>query len=503
MYIYKMMKKLLLFLTVLIISEQLLAQAPPQGINYQAIAYDVMGGEIVGTDISSYPVSDQTIGVRFTIIEDQVNGTEIYQESHEVDTDENGLFNLVIGQGTVLSADNFPAIDWGTGLHFLKVEIAIDNDDNYTDMGTTQFWSVPYALYTEIAENGIESIFENGDGTVTFTYVNGYEFTLDSSEGPAGADGNGIANTIDNGDGTITFEYDDGSTYTTGDLTGPAGISLNWLGTFATAPAAPDLNDAYYNSTDGISYVWDGTTWQIVAQDGSGGTGGANTLNQAYNEGGPGAGRVITVDNGSVEINGSGSTNPALEVNSSVTGSSSIFATNTATGLAGRFENTNPANTFAAIQAEINSTDANNSAVLGSNFGAGYAIAGQIPNTATGGAAVFGNNLRTTGGSGVSGIGVNGVVGEATAGDGFGIYGNNPSLTGLAVGTYGIGFNGVYGQTYDVINGWSGYFTADLGVDGGGYSMDGWFTVSDERLKSEITKIPNALERILQVEGKY
>src|SRR5690554_8207433 len=39
----------------------------------------------------------------------------------------------------------------------------------------------------------------------------------------------------------------------------------------ATSPTSPALNDGYYNSTDGVSYVWNGTAWQIVAQDGSDG----------------------------------------------------------------------------------------------------------------------------------------------------------------------------------------------------------------------------------------
>ena len=45
-------------------------------------------------------------------------------------------------------------------------------------------------------------------------------------QGPAGNDGingNGIVNTTDNGDGTFTFTYSDGSNFTTSNLTGPQG----------------------------------------------------------------------------------------------------------------------------------------------------------------------------------------------------------------------------------------------------------------------------------------
>lgn len=52
---------------------------------------------------------------------------------------------------------------------------------------------------------------------------------------------------------------------------GPAGangISITWKGTLTTAPVSPQLNWAYYNSTDKKSYIWDGSAWQILAMDG-------------------------------------------------------------------------------------------------------------------------------------------------------------------------------------------------------------------------------------------
>src|SRR5690554_6017222 len=106
-------------------------------------------------------------------------------------------------------------------------------------MGTQQIWSVPYALYSEKSGNGVSQIINTG-GNVTFNLENGETFTVPLD----GADGND-------------------------------GISINWLGTYTTAPASPVLNDSYYNSTDGVSYIWNGTAWQIVAQDGNDGAIGA------------------------------------------------------------------------------------------------------------------------------------------------------------------------------------------------------------------------------------
>src|SRR5690554_140467 len=232
------MKKLILTgIAAFCFATMTLAQAPPQGVNYQAVAYDTKSSEIPGTDVSSLPLANQAIKVRFTLIKDQANGNEIYSEEHTTTTDENGLFNLIIGKGFQLSTGDFPSIDWGTGLHFLKVEL--DVSGSYNTMGTQQLWSVPYALYSEKAGNGVEQIINNGGTSITFNLENGDTYTvpLNGSNGADGADG----------------------------------ISINWLGSLTTAPATPALNDGYYNSTDGVSYVWNGTAWQIVAQDGNDG----------------------------------------------------------------------------------------------------------------------------------------------------------------------------------------------------------------------------------------
>jgi hypothetical protein len=49
---------------------------------------------------------------------------------------------------------------------------------------------------------------------------------------------------------------------------GVDGVSIVWLGAQAAAPATPNLNEAYYNTTSGQSFIWDGSAWNIIAQDG-------------------------------------------------------------------------------------------------------------------------------------------------------------------------------------------------------------------------------------------
>src|SRR5690554_994889 len=298
----------------------------------------------------------------------------------------------------------------------------------------------------------------------------------------------------------------------TNGLPGADGINMEWLGDFSNAPASPTLNQAYYNTTDGESYIWDGSAWQTVAKDGVGAGGPHNTLNQAYNEGGAGAGRVITANSGPVEINQTTSGTRALVVTTDAgsNASISIDAINNGTGLSIRGTNTNPSNTNATIQAESNTSNTNTSAILGQNLGAGYGVTGQIPATASGAAAVYGNNLSSTNnGIGVKGIGtLNGVEGETNNISGTGVIGANHGVfqggaTTNGIGTAGIGGIGIFGQAGGYGVNLAAYFSGNINVAGQGIATLGFFTASDERLKSEITPISNALERISNLSGYH
>lgn len=152
------MKKTLLFSLILICSHLLFAQAP-QGLNYQAVAYDASGN----------PVVNQAIAVRLSILDGSATGTLVYQETQNPTTDNTGLFAIVIGNGTVVSG-TFNTINWGNGSKWLKTEIDITNTNNYIAVGTTQFMSVPYALYANTG--GLSSpSFTNPDGFRNVTPV--------------------------------------------------------------------------------------------------------------------------------------------------------------------------------------------------------------------------------------------------------------------------------------------------------------------------------------------
>lgn len=166
--------------------------------------------------------------------------------------------------------------------------------------------------------------------------------------------------------------------------------------------------------------------------------GGGGTLDQSYNEGGPGAGRIITANAGAVEINSPTVNAVALDVKTTANGGVSVRARNQFAG-----------NAFSAVQAETNSNSTAAAAVLGNSTGAAWGVSGQVAQTATSQAGVYGSNLRTNGGHGVLGIGYNGSVGQTNYSSGYGMYAENFDAIaplGLGVGSAGIGYYGVLGE---------------------------------------------------------
>jgi hypothetical protein len=139
------MKKLIFTILTLLTLTFAIAQ---DGINYQGAATDVNGDEL----------TNQNITIRASVLSATANGNLEWEEIHSSTTDQFGLFNVVIGQGTNTTNGaiaSFDDMDWGSGNHFLKIEMDATGGTNYAMIGTTQMMSVPYALYAKSA--GIDS----------------------------------------------------------------------------------------------------------------------------------------------------------------------------------------------------------------------------------------------------------------------------------------------------------------------------------------------------------
>ena len=132
------MKKLLFILTIGFCQLSVLncfAQTP-QAIPYQGVARNA-----AGSILASQPVS-----LRISIHDITATGVIVYSETHNPTTSTLGLFDVNIGSGSIING-TFAGINWSNGAKFMQVEFDPTGGSSYTNMGTTQFNSVPYALF--------------------------------------------------------------------------------------------------------------------------------------------------------------------------------------------------------------------------------------------------------------------------------------------------------------------------------------------------------------------
>lgn len=291
----------------------------PQALSYQAIARNASGNLLF----------NQGISLRISILDSSATGSILYQEAHNVVTNDFGLFTINLGSGSVLFG-SFSAINWGVLSKFLKVEMDINGGSNFSSLGTSQLLSVPYALYASKAHHGL-----TGSGNANFTAK---FITVDSL-------GNSIV-------------YDNGVSVGIG-TTNPDPSAILHLSSTSQGFLLPKMSSAQRlainNPATGLLVI-DTTLNKIfifspVSLDWTDiidvtfGSDDDNTLDEAYDEGGSGLGRIISVTDGAVEMNGNG-TSTALRITNStnkgieVTTNDKGVVVNTSSGIGNAIEAT-------------------------------------------------------------------------------------------------------------------------------------------------------------------
>lgn len=136
------MKKIIIIGLILsfAISNTSQAQVIPQGMNYQAIAYNMEGD----------PLLTQPVDLRISLIS-KTSDKVYYQESHQVITSELGLFNLVIGKG-ITRGQQMIDVPWSNNDIWLSVEMRTNPIKDYTLISKSQMLAVPYAMNAATAD---------------------------------------------------------------------------------------------------------------------------------------------------------------------------------------------------------------------------------------------------------------------------------------------------------------------------------------------------------------
>ncbi len=405
------MNKVLLLAAAVLFALVSIAQAPPQKMNYQAVVRDNSGQPVAtGTPVS----------LRFTIHDQTAGGAVVYTETNNTTANQFGLVNVQIGTFGTLAV-----VNWANGGKYLQVEVDVNNSGVYTNMGTSQLISVPYALFAGNSATGPSGPIGPGGPT-----------------GPAGVTGAGGGATGPTG--PSGFNGLNGNTGNTG-ATGAIGVT----GAGATGATGPTGIDGATGSVGATGVGVTGTTGAQGIQGVTGATGDTGPQGLQGNTGvgltGATGAQGVTGNTGATGV--VGATGIGVTGNTGAQGNPGVTGSTGDTGSQGLQGNTG-----------IGLTGATGAQGVTGNIGATGAV-GVTGATGAGVTGATGNNGTTgatgaNGTTGATGIGITGATGaQGTTGNtgttgANGVTGNNGSTGATGVGVTGAtGNNGATGAT--------------------------------------------------------
>ncbi len=460
------MKRIIYTLALVLAASIALAQAP-QAFKYQAIARDA-NGQIYANQNMSYQIS---------ILQGNASGNAVYVETHNVTSNDFGLVNLNIGQGTVVSGD-FTTINWGADTYFIEIGLDKDGGNNYVVVGTSQLLSVPYALHAKTVEmisetdpvysgsvsagiTSADTAFWNADmdadttnelidslvlsGTTLTAYENGSITTVDL--GPASSKWN------ENGNGNIYRMSN------VGIGTSSPGYTLHIVDSIPNAPFSVRMNITGGSNSNNIY------TGQEIRMKGTAGTfRGAQFWTVANNPNGINQGLWVSADSAkdNIALYALSGTNQSQLSSGTSYG---IYAKGTNStlwnsGLYGETGETAPWN-YGVMGLAATNIGNYNGGVIGYAYGAGtgtnVGLEGYAENSSTTNIGVAVNTGLLATGTATKNYGVHTVVQKADTA--YGVFATAPN-TG---GAWNVG---VYGTASGGTTNYAGYFSGDVVVTG-------------------------------------
>jgi uncharacterized protein (TIGR02145 family) len=135
------------FLRLVLNAQEPAPVAPPLAFSYKATIIKP-GGSIV---------ANKTIGLKISILKGSANNPVAgYTEIFRPTTNEYGQIDIIIGGGV-----GFSSIEWSNDKYYLKTEVDVKGGTAYQLMSTTQFLSVPYAMYAAQAGFALKVDYNN------------------------------------------------------------------------------------------------------------------------------------------------------------------------------------------------------------------------------------------------------------------------------------------------------------------------------------------------------
>jgi len=235
------MKKLYLSFLLLAVTIGAAFSQVPSAFNYQAVVRNA-SGEII---------ANKAVSFRISLLKDSDSGTVLYSETHTVSTNDFGLVNLKIGDGTKLSG-NFSPTDWGEVI-FTKVELDPAGGSSYSHLATTKLESVPYAFMAQtVVDDKVDDADADPGNEIQQISISGTTLQLSNgggtvnlpTSGGGSADNWGTQTVVS--DATLTGEGTTASPLgVSGDLTDDQSLTLTGAqlsisgGNSVTIPSSP------------------------------------------------------------------------------------------------------------------------------------------------------------------------------------------------------------------------------------------------------------------------
>jgi len=164
------MKKILFFTVAILFALASFSQSP-NSFKYQTVVRDFSGNVM----------ANQNVSFQISILQGSASGSSVYTETHSITTNDFGLVNINIGEGS--TSDDFYSIDWSLGPYFIQIELDENGGTSYSLMGTSQLLSVPYAMYAKDVENKDDADADPFNETVYSATLNGNNLEINDASG--------------------------------------------------------------------------------------------------------------------------------------------------------------------------------------------------------------------------------------------------------------------------------------------------------------------------------
>ena len=202
----------------------------PEKISYQAII----------RNSSNILVSNQSVGMKISILQGSTTGSSVYIETHTTFTNPNGLVSIEIGSGSV-SSGSMSTINWENGPFFIKTETDPSGGISYSITGISQLLSVPFALHAKTVEN--DNVF---DGDTTYWKLDGTKIFSRNSVGIGKTPTDEFHVYHPNQNGVATFESGDPGV-------GIALMDASTTGNYSKTTYLESNNKNFYINTNGFN----------------------------------------------------------------------------------------------------------------------------------------------------------------------------------------------------------------------------------------------------------